>query len=107
MSFLMIMGAASMLPVVAISAEDERLDGPRTFVSPNAEAALEAGDGEVYCLDRSRSDRYRSICLTGAEWQQAIALAESDPKPGPRAIIPGSDGGTATGSSAQIYGRSL
>lgn len=106
MSIFLAAGVAAVLPVVAISSDDERLDTNRTFISASAEAALAQGDSNVFCLDRSRSQRYRSICLTKAEWQEAIALAETAPKDGPRPFIPQPDRGTATGSSAQLYGRS-
>ena len=98
--------AAAVLPLVPIAADDSRLDAQRTYVSPNAETAFASGEGEVYCLDRPRRERFRSICLTQAEWAKAVKLAEAAPKRGPRPLLPSQDNGTATGSSAQIYGRS-
>lgn len=108
MSFLI---AAAVLPLVPVAADDARFERRGTFVSPEASAVPEQGGESVYCLDRSRYERYRSICLTKAEWLQAIALAETAPKGGPRPFIPqqdrsafgGNQGFNATGSYSASY----
>lgn len=70
--------AAAVLPLIAINADDARLQARRTFVSEEARMELARDNGErVLCLDRKRD---RSICLTEAQWRQAIALAEAKPK---------------------------
>jgi hypothetical protein len=95
--------AAAVLPLVPITADDERLDKKRTFVSEEATAVLEEdADGRVLCLDRRRS---ASICLTEAQWLKAIELAEAQPKPAPRPIFPSRFDGIATGSAGMLYGR--
>lgn len=69
--------AASFLPLVSVAAEDDRVLDKRAFVSPKAELALAANDGEdVLCLDRRR-DRYSSICLVRSEWVEAVELANA------------------------------
>lgn len=72
---------AAVLPLVMISADDERLDSKRTFVSPAAEVALAADAGEavesVLCIDRPTNRRTRSICLVRSEWVQAVASANA------------------------------
>ena len=69
--------AASALPLVSVAADDARVQDERAFVSPKAELALAASDGEdVLCLDR-RQDRYSSICLVRSEWNEAVALANA------------------------------
>lgn len=88
MGILFVASVAAFLPVVSVTADDERFDHARTFVSPSAEQALAQDGGEIYCLDRPRRERYRSICLTKSEWREAIELAESAPKPGPDPLIP-------------------
>jgi hypothetical protein len=75
---------AAILPLFAIAADDPRLQTKRTFVSEAARAELaQDSDERVLCLDRkSQRQRYRSICLTEAQWREAIALAEAQPKTG-------------------------
>ena len=91
--------AATVLPLVPVTAGDERFDHRRTFVSEQAEIALAETDGEeVFCLDRKRE----SICLVRSEWAEAVKLANSAPKRGPRAFIP-QNINTVTSSQAQ-YG---
>nr|WP_137678512.1 hypothetical protein [Parerythrobacter lutipelagi] len=78
--------ASTMLPLFAVSADDARLERKRTYVSPAAEISLmKGGQDEVLCLDRRR---YGSICLVRSEWAQAVKLANSAPKRGPKAFIP-------------------
>ena len=91
--------AATVLPLVPVAAGDGRFDRRRTFVSDQAEIALaEEGGEEVFCLDRKR----QSICLVRSEWAEAVALANSAPKRGPRAFIPQN---TNAGTSSQAkYG---
>lgn len=74
--------AAAALPLLVISADDERLQSRRTFVSEEARIELTEENGErVLCLDRKQQRRYhRSICLTEAQWRKAITLAETQPK---------------------------
>lgn len=73
---------AAVLPLLAIGADDERLQTRRTFVSEEARTELAKDDGErVLCVDRRRQrDPYRSICLTEAQWRRAISLAEAQPQ---------------------------
>ncbi|WP_416831724.1 MAG: hypothetical protein ACMUJI_01680 [Erythrobacter sp.] len=101
MSFLI---AAAVLPLVPVAADDARFEKRGTFVSPEASALLEQGEDSVYCLDRSRYERYRSICLTKAEWVQAIALAETAPKSGPRPFIP-QPGNSGFGGNHRGFGN--
>ena len=85
----MLIVAASVLPLVPIAADDDRLDHRRTFVSELAQVALEQDDGErVLCLDRTTVRRVPHICLTEGEWNKAIELAENEPRRGPRPFIP-------------------
>ena len=99
-----LMIAAAVLPLIPVAADDARFDAPRTYVSPNAEASLDAGEDAVLCLDRPRRERYRAICLTRAEWEQAIDLAEAAPKRGPRALVPWNYPAGGNTQSA-LYGR--
>lgn len=66
---------AGSLPLVAINANDARLEKETTFVSEQAMMALQSGHSSaVLCLDRPVEG---SICLDRQEWDRAVARANA------------------------------
>lgn len=65
--------AASLMTPAGID-----LDSPTIFVSEQARAAVASGTAPQFvCVDLpERSRKFRSACVTTAEWQQAVQLAE-------------------------------
>lgn len=95
----------SFMPLVAISADDARLESKSTFVSKEARAELVAvGESteRVLCFDRSRGIDIRasSVCLTESEWKKTIAIAKVNGRAKhPNDVLLGSDGGMNLGSA--------
>ena len=99
--------AASVIPLVPIAADDIRLTKDDTFVSEEAQTALEHdSEMRVLCLDMAggRPKKVTSTCLTEGEWNAAIALTEAQPKKGPNAFIPNNP--PSVGGGSRVYGLS-
>lgn len=73
MSLLLSFAAASLVAVADID-----LASPTIFVSPESREAVASGTAqELVCFDVSgRSRKFRTACVTSAEWQEAVQLAE-------------------------------
>ncbi len=65
------------LPLFAVSPDDALLSSHRTFVSANAQNAASENGANVLCLERSRLNGIRHICLTEQEWRDAVEHAET------------------------------
>lgn len=69
---------ATALAASLVAAADMDLDSPTIFVSEQARVAVASGTSpQLVCVDLpERSRQFRSACVTNAEWQQAVQLAE-------------------------------
>lgn len=69
---------ASALAAKLVAAGDIDLASPTIFISADARAAIADGTAKrLICLDApERSRKFRSACLTSAEWQKTVARVQ-------------------------------
>ena len=68
---------ASAVAATLVAAADVDLNSPTIFVSGDARAQV--ADGTVkrlICLDLPERSKFRSACLTSAEWNEAVRRTE-------------------------------
>jgi|GEM_PF-2957537 len=76
---MLLLAAATAALLYPVAVDDERLRQDGTLISETAQAAMQAGEPPIYCMDLpERAASHERACLTRAEWSEVLQLAEED-----------------------------